>query len=26
VYPPASLHDCADGNDENRVFLNQTIV
>ena len=26
VYPPASLHDCADGNDENRVFLNQTVV
>lgn len=26
VYPPASLHDCVDGNDENRVFLNQTIV
>jgi len=25
-YPPASLHDCADGNDENRVFLNQTVV
>ncbi len=26
VYPPASLHDCADGNDENRVYLNKTIV
>jgi hypothetical protein len=26
VYPKASLHDCADGNDENRVYLNQTIV
>lgn len=26
VYPPASLHDCADGNDENRTFLNQTII
>lgn len=26
VYPPASLHDCADGNDENRVYLNQTIL
>lgn len=26
VYPPASLHDCADGNDENRVFLNQTVI
>jgi hypothetical protein len=26
VYPPASLHDCVDGNDENRVFLNQSIV
>lgn len=26
VYPPASLHDCADGNDENRVFLNQSII
>ncbi|MEO6834261.1 MAG: hypothetical protein ABI378_16200 [Chitinophagaceae bacterium] len=25
-YPPASLHDCVDGNDENRVFLNQTVV
>lgn len=25
-YPPASLHDCADGNDENRVFLNRTVV
>ena len=26
VYPAASLHDCADGNDNNRVFLNQTII
>lgn len=26
VYPPASLHDCIDGNDENRVFLGQTII
>ncbi len=26
VYPPASLHDCADGNDENRVYLNLTII
>jgi len=26
VYPPASLHDCVDGNDENRVFLNQTVI
>jgi len=26
VYPKASLHDCADGDDENRVYLNQTIV
>ena len=26
VYPKASLHDCIDGNDENRIFLNQTIV
>jgi hypothetical protein len=26
VYPPASLHDCVDGNDENRVYLNQTII
>lgn len=26
IYPKASLHDCADGNDENRVYLNQTIV
>lgn len=26
VYPPASLHDCADGNDDNRVFLNQTVI
>ncbi len=24
IYPPATLHDCVDGNDENRVFLNQT--
>ena len=26
VYPPARLHDCVDGNDENRVYLNQTII
>jgi hypothetical protein len=26
VYPPASLHDCEDGNDENRVYLNQSII
>lgn len=26
IYPPASLHDCADGNDENRVFLNQSLI
>jgi hypothetical protein len=26
VYPPASLHDCVDGNDENRVYLDQTIM
>ncbi len=24
IYPPPVLHDCIDGNDENRVFLNQT--
>jgi hypothetical protein len=24
IYPPPTLHDCIDGNDENRVFLNQT--
>lgn len=26
IYPKASLHDCQDGNDENRVYLNQTII
>jgi hypothetical protein len=26
IYPPALLHDCVDGNDENRVYLNQTII
>lgn len=26
VYPPATLHDCIDGNDENRVFLGSTII
>jgi hypothetical protein len=26
VYPPASLHDCLEGNDENRVFLDQTVI
>jgi hypothetical protein len=24
IYPPPTLHDCVDGNDENRVFLNHT--
>jgi hypothetical protein len=26
VYPPASLHDCVDGDDENRVYLNNTVI
>lgn len=26
IYPPATLHDCADGNDENRVLLGRTII
>jgi hypothetical protein len=26
VYPEARLHDCADGDDSNRVFLNRTII
>jgi len=26
IYPAASLHDCVDGDDENRVYLNQTII
>lgn len=26
VYPPASLHDCTDGDDENRVYLNNTVI
>jgi hypothetical protein len=26
IYPPATLHDCVDGNDENRVFLGRTII
>lgn len=26
TYPPASLHDCEDGNDENRVYLNKSII
>jgi hypothetical protein len=26
VYPKATLHDCVDGDDENRVFLGQTII
>ncbi len=26
IYPPASLHDCIEGNDEHRVYLNQTII
>jgi hypothetical protein len=26
VYPDAYLHDCEDGDDQNRVFLDQTII
>jgi hypothetical protein len=26
VYPDAHLHDCEDGDDQNRVFLDQTII
>jgi hypothetical protein len=26
VYPKATLHDCVDGNDENRVLLGQTAI
>ncbi len=26
VYPPATLHDCIDGNDDNRVYLDNTII
>ncbi len=26
VYPSATLHDCIDGNDENPVFLDQTVI
>lgn len=26
IYPGATLHDCIDGNDDNRVFLGQTAV
>lgn len=26
VYPPARLHDCIDGNEDNRTFLDQTII
>ena len=26
VYPPATLHDCIEGGDENPVFLDQTII
>jgi len=26
VYPAARLHDCVDGNDSNRVFLDNTII
>jgi hypothetical protein len=26
VYPEARLHDCVDGNDENRVLLGQTVI
>ena len=26
IYPPATLHDCIDGNDNNRIFLNQTTL
>jgi hypothetical protein len=26
VYPPATLHDCIDGNDDNRVFLGHSAI
>jgi hypothetical protein len=26
IYPKATLHDCVDGNDENRVLLGQTVI
>lgn len=26
VYPPATLHDCVDGNDDNRVYLGHTAI
>ena len=26
VYPSATLHDCIDGNDDNRVFLGHTAI
>ena len=26
VYPPATLHDCADGNDDNRVYLDRSVI
>ncbi|HVV55279.1 MAG TPA: hypothetical protein VHC47_08145, partial [Mucilaginibacter sp.] len=26
VYPKATLHDCVDGDDQNRVYLNQTVI
>jgi hypothetical protein len=26
VYPEARLHDCVDGDDSNRVFLDNTII
>jgi hypothetical protein len=26
VYPRATLHDCVDGNDGNRVLLGQTVI
>jgi hypothetical protein len=26
IYPKATLHDCVDGDDQNRVYLNQTVI
>jgi hypothetical protein len=26
VYPPARLHDCQEGSEDSRVFLNHTII
>ena len=26
VYPAATLHDCADGNDDNRVYLDRSVI